>query len=89
MRGTIIGALSGLLVTAVLPGMASGRDDAHKRHREYATYATMYPGATQRQLRNARAYDRGEYYEMDSSAHPVGSPSWWALKEREGSDRRR
>lgn len=30
--------------------------------------------ATQRQLKNARAYDRGgEYFEQEPNAHPVGS----------------
>jgi hypothetical protein len=38
-------------------------------------------------LRNARAYDRGEYFEQDSNAHPVGSRGWWELKERESGDR--
>jgi len=48
-----------------------------------------YPSATQRQLRNARAYDRGAYFEQDSNAHPVGSRGWWELKERESGDRLR
>jgi hypothetical protein len=58
-----------------------------KKHRSYYGYSSQYTGATPRQLRNARAYERGEYYEMDSNAHPVGSRSWWELKEREGPDR--
>jgi hypothetical protein len=58
-----------------------------KKHRSNYGYSTQYPGATPRQVRNARAYERGQYYEMDSNAHPVGSRSWWELKKREGSDR--
>ena len=30
--------------------------------------------------------DRGEYYEMDSNAHPVGSKAWWDLKARMEDD---
>jgi hypothetical protein len=87
MRRIVVSVLSSLLVATVLPGMATARDDAKKQRREYDKYAAMYPDATRRQLRNARAYDRGEYYEMDSNAHPIGSPSWWAVREREGRRR--
>jgi hypothetical protein len=50
-------------------------------------YARKYPSATQRQVRNVRAYDRGDYFEQDSNAHPVGGRGWWELKERESGDR--
>jgi hypothetical protein len=84
MRRTIACLLSALLVASF-----SGAADAKskKQNREYDSYAAKYPSATPRQLRNARAYDRGEYYEMDSNAHPVGSRSWWELKQREGNGR--
>jgi hypothetical protein len=77
------------LLSALLVVAFSGAADAKskKKQSEYDSYAAKYPSATPRQLRNARAYDRGEYYEMDSNAHPVGSRSWWELKEREGGNR--
>jgi hypothetical protein len=77
------------LLPALLVVALSGAADAKskKKQGEYDSYAAKYPSATPRQLRNARAYDRGEYYEMDSNAHPVGSRSWWELKEREGGNR--
>ncbi len=47
-----------------------------------------YPSATPRQIRNAAAFERGGYYEQLASEHPVGSRSWWILRDRElGGDR--
>ena len=86
MRRLIAVLLSGAMAAA-LAGDADAKSK-HTTHRcDLACYAAKYPGATPRQLRNAMAYDRGEYYEMDSNAHPVGSRSWWELKEREGGGR--
>jgi hypothetical protein len=85
MRGMIAGLLSALLVVTVTG--TAGAKSSKKERQAYDSYTAKYPGATPRQLRNARAYDRGEYYEMDSNAHPVGSRSWWELKEREGNGR--
>jgi hypothetical protein len=83
------------ILTAVLIGAAGlvvGGDDSEARSRrkhlhQFDSYAQKYPYASQRQLRNARAYDRREYFEQDSNAHPVGSRGWWELKERESGDR--
>ena len=86
MRTIIAGILSaGLLVAFIGVDIAETKSKNHRRH--YDTYSSKYPSATPRQLQNARAYDRGEYYEMDSNAHPVGSRGWWELKEREGGNR--
>jgi hypothetical protein len=88
MRTIIVPMLSvGLLVGFLVAAQAEPR--IHKKQqRQYDSYARKYPSATPRQLRNARAYDRGEYFEQDSNAHPVGSRGWWELKEREsGGDR--
>jgi hypothetical protein len=82
-------------LTAVVVGgavLVAGADDSEARSRgkhprQFDSYAQKYPFATQRQLRNARAYDRREYFEQDSNAHPVGSRGWWELKERESGDR--
>ncbi len=84
---TIIAAVltAGLLVA--LGGADGAEAKTKKRLRHADGYAQRYPSATPRQLQNARAYDRGEYYEMDSNAHPVGSRGWWDLKEREGGNR--
>jgi hypothetical protein len=61
--------------------------DAAKKSKRQANhcdaYCQRYPSANSRQLRNAKAYGRGEYWEQDSNAHPVGSPGWWYLKERD------
>ncbi len=80
MKKIVAGVLSALLVVAVA-GPASAK--SKKNEHEYDSYAVKYPSASARQLKNARAYDKGGYYEMDSNAHPVGSRSWWAMKERE------
>lgn len=85
MRTIIAGVLSAALLVA-FTGAGIAETKSQKNRRTYED-SHKYPGATPRQLRNARAYERGEYYEMDSNAHPVGSRSWWALKERESGDR--
>ena len=56
MRRIIASVVSGLLMVTAFPGMANARDDANKQRWEYEKYAAMYPGATRRQLRNARAH---------------------------------
>ena len=68
---------------AIAGSSAAAAADNQRRHRHTGSYAQTYPSDTQRQLRNARAYDRGGYFEQDSNAHPVGSRGWWELKERE------
>jgi hypothetical protein len=82
----IAAALLSAVLVVSFAGTASAKSSKQQRQ-AYDSYAAKYPSATPRQLRNARAYDRGEYYEMDSNAHPVGSRSWWAMKEREGGGR--
>jgi len=87
MQAIIAAVLAAGLAIAGSSGAVAG--DNKRRHRQPDNYAHKYPSATQRQLRNARAYDRGEYFEQDSNAHPVGSRGWWELKERESGDRLR
>jgi hypothetical protein len=79
--------LACVLAIGLVFGSGTAADAAKKK--KYRSYddSSVRSGTTPRQLRNARAYERGEYYEMDSNAHPVGSRSWWELKEREGPDR--
>ena len=87
----IAAALVSAGLVASLAGSGEALAKSSKRlSRDYDIYASKYPSATPRQLRNAMAYDRGGYYEMDSNAHPPGSRGWWDLKEREsGGDFRR
>lgn len=87
MRIIGLGLLSAALVGAFAVTDNLEAASPQKQRRQYDSYAQMYPGATPRQLRNARAYDRGEYFEYDSNAHPVGSRGWWELKERESGGR--
>jgi len=82
MRFVIAGLMSVALVAA--PIATADAAKTSKRHRNHCdAYCQKYPSANSRQLKNARAYDRGEYWEQDPNAHPVGSPGWWYLKERD------
>jgi hypothetical protein len=81
MRRIIAGFLSALLLVTV--SNTAGAQSRKKERDELGSFATRYPGATPRQLRNLRAYERGEYYERDSNALPAGSRPWWEQKERE------
>ena len=85
--------LAALLAAGLAAGLAGTADAAPQKKKRYPvaqdSYARQFPSATPRQLQNARAYDNGTYYEVDSNAHPAGSRSWWAMKERErGGDNR-
>lgn len=86
MKTIVAGILSATLLLA-FTGIEIAEAKSKKLRRPHDAYASRYPSATPRQLQNARAYDRGEYYEVDSNAHPVGSRGWWDLKEREGGNR--
>ena len=87
MKAVITGIVSaGLLVGFAAPSMAD--DTRHNKYRKHYGYSNQHSGATQRQMRNLRAYERGEYYETDSNALPVGSRPWFEAKERESGDRR-
>jgi hypothetical protein len=78
--------IAGLLCVGLVTISADTSDAASKKKRRYYdSYALKYPYATPRQLKNARAYDNGGYYEADSNAHPVGSRGWWEMKRLEGN----
>jgi hypothetical protein len=84
MRAIIAGLLAVGLVSFSVDTSEAGK----KKHRRYYdSYSLRYPYATPRQVKNARAYEHGGYYEMDSKAHPVGSRGWWEMKRLEGNDR--
>ena len=58
--------VAGLLTVGLVVAFASPSDAATKKRYRYENgYAQKYPYATPRQLQNARAYDRGGYYEQD------------------------
>jgi hypothetical protein len=79
--------LASFFSAAVLLSLAGTGEAATKRKssKNCDSYCQRFPNATPRQLKNARAYDKGgEYFEQDPNAHPVGSRGWWYLKEREG-----
>lgn len=87
MRAIVCGFLSAGLVI----GCAGSSDAASKRTkqpRQNSYYYSSPTTATERQLRNQRAYERGEYYEHDSNALPFGSRAWWEQKQRERADER-
>ena len=87
MRAVICGLLSIGLVIA----LADASDAASKREKGRPSVGYYYSSPsdlTERQLRNQRAYERGEYYEHDSNALPFGSRAWWEQKQREGADER-
>jgi len=82
MKTTLIALSAALLVAFV--GAASADNKEHKPRRHDKHYYSYPAGVTERQLRNERAYERGEYYEHDSNALRFGSRAWWEQKEREG-----
>jgi hypothetical protein len=86
MRAIICLLLAGgLLMVFVGTGEAA---NGRTKQRQNTYYYNSPTTATERQLRNQRAYERGEYYEHDSNALPFGSRAWWEQKQREGRDER-
>jgi hypothetical protein len=86
MRTIIAGLVSvGLIVAFAGTSNAQNRQKHDRQHGQY----TNSPAAItdEQRRRNERAYERGEYYEHDSNALPVGSRAWFEQKEREGADR--
>ena len=69
LKATFTGLLSaGLLVVLVSTSNADNNRNQHRRH--YGYYYSIPSTATGRQLRNERAYERGEYYEHDFERAP-------------------
>ena len=87
MKAILAGALSAAVVLLATAGAASAANNAHRSWRD-DDLARRYPYATPRQLQNERAYERGEYWEHDSTALIPGTRAWFEQKEREGGDRR-
>ena len=70
MKAIFTGLLSaGLLVVLVSAGNADNNRNQHRRH--YGYYYGTPSTTTERQLRNERAYERGEYYEHDFERAPA------------------
>lgn len=87
MRALLCSLLwGGALVALTSTGEAANGRAKHRRPSGY--YYNSPTTTTERQLRNQRAYERGEYYEHDSNALPFGSRAWWEQKMREGADER-
>jgi hypothetical protein len=85
MRAVICGLLSvGLMVAFAATSDADNKRKKNRRPSGYNYNASS--DLAERQLRNQRAYERGEYYEHDSNALPFGSRAWWEQKQREGRD---
>lgn len=86
MRTLIAGLVSaGLLVAFAGTSFAQSRHVQHRQSGPY-TYSPSVITDAQR-WQNERAYERGDYYEHDSNAFPVGSKGWFDQKESEGADR--
>jgi hypothetical protein len=88
MRTVITGLVSAGLLVAFVGASIADSPSRYKHRRHYGEYDPRYPSATPRQLRNLRAYERGEYWEHDPNAVPVGSRPWWEQKQRESGDLR-
>jgi hypothetical protein len=90
MRALVGGLLSLVFLTLLAESSEAADNRSKNRRRGGYSYTAPVPnaasGATERQLRNQRAYERGEYYEHDSNALPFGSRAWWEQKERERAD---
>jgi hypothetical protein len=88
MNTVVASAVSAGLVLASTT--ISGAEPARYRPRHHNSndLAYKYPYATQRQLHNERAYQRGEYWEKDSNALITGTRAWFEQKERESGDTR-
>ena len=87
MRAIFCLLLAGGLLMA-FAGTGEAANGRAKQQRQNTYYYNSPTTATERQLRNQRAYERGEYYEHDSNALPFGSRAWWEQKQREGRDER-
>jgi hypothetical protein len=60
--------IAGLLSVAVVATLITSADAAKMRkgYRDHCdAYCQRYPSVTSRQLKNARVYDRSEYWEQD------------------------
>jgi hypothetical protein len=83
MRTIIASILSASLVIA-FADTATGRPQGRYRHqRDALEYNPFAAYATPRQLQNERAYERGGYWEHDSSALIPLSRAWYDQKLRE------
>ena len=87
MNTALAGAVSAALLLAFTT-MASAEPARYRpRHHYDNDLAYRYPYATQRQLHNERAYQKGEYWEKDSNALIPGTRAWFEQKERESAAR--
>jgi hypothetical protein len=79
-----IAVMLALSVAVPVTAASEASPSPQRKYRSCDSYCQRFPGASPRQLENARAFDRGgEYYESGSNNHPVGSRSWWYLRDLE------
>lgn len=75
--------LASLISVCLLFAFAATGAAAPKREKQRRQVAPPTVITEQQRRRNAEAYKRGEYYEHDSNALPIGSDAWFRQKERE------
>jgi hypothetical protein len=73
-----------IAASATLLSFASAAMADNTRHQRHAR-AHNSPSAVAERQRRARTFDPAQYYEHDSRKVPVGTTTWWALKDGEGS----
>ena len=88
MNTALAGAVSAALLLAFTTMASAEPARSRPRHHYDNDLAYRYPYATQRQLHNERAYQKGEYWEKNSNALISGTRAWFEQKERESGDRR-
>ena len=81
MRTIITSIISVGLVVVFADTTTAGTHSRQRGQRDALEY--KYPYATRRQLHNERAYERGEYWEHDSSALIPFTRAWLEQKLRE------
>jgi hypothetical protein len=80
----IVAVMVALGVAIPVIGAGEASATPQRKYSSCDSYCQRFPEASPRQLKNARAFDRGgEYYESGSNNHPVGSRSWWYLRDLE------
>lgn len=79
MKAIAAALVAGGLLLA-LAGLGSTANARESYSRKYTPPSVI---TSEQRRQNAEAYERGEYYEHDSNALPVGSRAWFEQKRRE------
>lgn len=78
-----------LVLCSALIGLTTPATAHTVPKKERRAVHSHHDSATPRQIANSRAYERGDYYERQSSAHVFGSTSWWRMRALESGGGRR